>query len=286
MTIDVDPLYIAARKVLLDALEALKAHRENIVVAGAQAIYIRIGGADIAIAPYTTDADLALDPQGLRDEPLLEVALRNAGFDLLPHEGPIQPGMWGIAVTVDGRTVDVPVDLLIPEAFATTTGRRSGGPSPHDKMSARRVSGLEAVLVDNDIMEIGALEEDDVRSFAARVAGASGLLVAKVHKISDRLATGKRQRIDEKDAADVYRLMQGTSADLCAEKLAELLKHPKAGDATRMGIAYLEEFFGAPGREGISMAIEALRAAVPESRIRGVCGAFMEIIRRGTSSVR
>ena len=57
-----DELYVVARRVLLDALEALGAHREAIVVVGAQAIYLRAGKADLAVAPYTTDGDLAWVP--------------------------------------------------------------------------------------------------------------------------------------------------------------------------------------------------------------------------------
>ncbi len=54
--------YVAARKVLLDALMALAPHGRAIIVAGAQAVYLRTGSADLAVAPFTTDGDLALDP--------------------------------------------------------------------------------------------------------------------------------------------------------------------------------------------------------------------------------
>jgi hypothetical protein len=43
-----DPEYIAARRVLLDALEALGAQRKAIVLVGAQAIYLRVGAGDMA----------------------------------------------------------------------------------------------------------------------------------------------------------------------------------------------------------------------------------------------
>jgi len=56
-----DPLYVAARRVLLDALQALGEQRNAVVLVGAQAIYLRVGEADfeVTVAPYTTDADLA-----------------------------------------------------------------------------------------------------------------------------------------------------------------------------------------------------------------------------------
>ena len=61
-----DELYTVARTVLLDALEALGEHREALVLVGAQAIYLRVGEADLAVASYTTDGDLAIDPRILR----------------------------------------------------------------------------------------------------------------------------------------------------------------------------------------------------------------------------
>jgi hypothetical protein len=38
----VDPEYVEARRVLLDALEALAPHAEALVIAGAQAVYLRV----------------------------------------------------------------------------------------------------------------------------------------------------------------------------------------------------------------------------------------------------
>lgn len=75
----VDPLYIAPRRVLLDALSALQPHRDALIVAGAQAIYLRTGSADLAVAPYTTDGDLVLDPHIIADSPAIETSMRAAG---------------------------------------------------------------------------------------------------------------------------------------------------------------------------------------------------------------
>lgn len=48
---EVDPRYVEARRVLLDALEALRPHRNAVIVAGAQAVYLHTGPGDLAIAP-------------------------------------------------------------------------------------------------------------------------------------------------------------------------------------------------------------------------------------------
>ena len=57
-----DPRYVAARSVLLDALGALGAQREAVVLVGAQAIYMYTGALELAVAEFTTDGDLTIDP--------------------------------------------------------------------------------------------------------------------------------------------------------------------------------------------------------------------------------
>jgi len=80
-----DPRCVQARRVLLDALFALAPYGAAIIVAGAQAIYLHTGDADFAIAPFTNDSDVAINPSLLGDDPLLEAAMRDAGFELSPR---------------------------------------------------------------------------------------------------------------------------------------------------------------------------------------------------------
>lgn len=89
--VDPEQLTIVARRVLLDGLEALSAHRDAITVVGAQAVYLRSPDAAVRSAAFTSDGDLTLDPARLPDRPLLDEALRNSGFELLQAD---QPGLW------------------------------------------------------------------------------------------------------------------------------------------------------------------------------------------------
>jgi hypothetical protein len=114
-----DPLYMEARRVLLDALTALQPHGASVIVAGAQAIYLRTGDAEIAVAPHTTDGDLTLDPSKLADSPTLEAAMRAAHFDL-----GVEPGIWLARARLAGEDLLIPVDLIVPEGVATGGGRR------------------------------------------------------------------------------------------------------------------------------------------------------------------
>jgi hypothetical protein len=272
-----DPRYVEARRVLLDALVALQAHGAAVVVAGAQAVYIRTGSSDLGIAPYTTDGDLALDPSLLGDDPALEDAMRGAGFRLqepLPNQ--TEPGIWIAEVTVSGEVVAIPVDLLVPEGVAPPGGRRGARLPVHGARAARRVSGLEAALVDNEPKVIGALAEDDHRAVEAKVAGVAALFVAKLHKIHDRLAEPARRRADDKDAADVYRLMQTSAPAAIADTMLMLRAHPIAGPSTDAALDHLAALFGRPSGLGVEAATRALRLAIPEAQVRAVSVAYVE----------
>lgn len=259
----IDPRYVAARRVLLDALEALSAHGQAVIVAGAQAVYLRTGEGEVGIAPYTTDGDLAIDPATLKDEPQLEAAMRAAHFT----RDVTEPGIWLATTTVDGEELTIPIDLIVPEGVAPPGGRRGARLGPHGNRAARRAVGLEAALVDHSPMTVTALEPADTRKFEVEVAGVAALLVAKAHKIHDRLASNRPGRAEDKDAADVYRLMQTTSPTDVAARLAALREHETAGSVTDAAIGYLVELFGRRNSDGLQMAVRALRVAIPEAQV-------------------
>src|ERR1700739_248550 len=75
-----DPHYVIARSVLLDALETLGAQRDAVILVGAQAVYLHTGAVELAVAAFTTDADLTFDPALLQQAPELEAAMTAAGF--------------------------------------------------------------------------------------------------------------------------------------------------------------------------------------------------------------
>ena len=272
--VDLDPLYVAARRVLLDALVSLAPHGKAIIVVGAQAVYLRTGLNDVAIAvaPYTTDGDLALDPALLGDEPELEESMREAGFTL---DG---PGSWLTVKRVGAQDVVVPVDLMVPEAASTGEGTRGARLGVHGKRAARRAVGLEAALVDHGPIAITALDPVDTREVTAEVAGVAALLVAKAHKIKDRVKAAKFDRISDKDASDVYRIMQTARPEDVAKALGDLLRDPIAGPVTEQALDYLKELFGRRAGEGVVMAQRALRLAIDEAQIATLCVAFTEQI--------
>ncbi len=275
--VDPAPIYVAARRVLLDALAALAPQTDAVIVVGAQAVYMRTGDADIAVAPYTTDADLALDPSQLDAAPLLDQLMRDAGFSIQGD----QPGAWVVSVVVDGRIAAIPVDLMVPDALSPGGGRRSAGIPPHHKMTARKAIGLEAAVLDNDVMDVSSLDASEERTFRVRVAGSTALLVAKLHKLGERIATGREDRVADKDAGDVYRLMQATPTGTVVVRVQSLLADGMAGPVTGRAMELLSELFGARGRPGVRMAVASLRTAVPSERVEGVCDAFVRAVLEG-----
>lgn len=203
-----DELYVLARHVLLDALEALGPHREACVLVGAQAIYLRVGEADLAVAPFTTDGDLVVDPRRLADVPPIERGMTAAGFAL---RGGASVGIWMTRrATSTNPDVEVEVDLLVPEAVSPAPGRRAARLAGHEPHAARSVRGLEGALFDADVMRVTGFQGSSARGFDIRVAGPATLLVSKLHKISDRAGS---QRATDKDAYDVLRLLRGTTAE-------------------------------------------------------------------------
>jgi hypothetical protein len=276
----VDPLYREARRVLLDALDALEPHLDSVILTGAQAVYLRAGANSLPVADYTSDGDLVLDPATIEEHPPLEDLMRDAGFELEVLQGAEEPGLWAIERSVAGRSERIEVDLIVPATVAPRPGRRRGafGP-PHGKRAARKISGLEAALADNSEMTVGSLDPDDDRRRRLRVAGVAGLVVATCHKLSDRLGESRDDRLDDKDAADVFRLVSATEAAPIATTLERLRSDPIAGAVTAEGIVIFERLFGSRAGDGIAMAARALRLGVPEERIRAICLDYAEVLR-------
>lgn len=238
---------VEIRRALLDALQALTAHRGAVVLIGAQGIYLHTGRAPVALAEMTRDSDLALDARLLAPEPLIEKAMAAGGFHLDPESG--QPGSW-----LSRR--GFPVDLMVPAAQGGQGGRRGGRIPPHAKRATRKATGLEAAVVDNSPTEIAALDAADTRRFTVRVAGPAALLVAKLHKLGERDAEPNRlRRLHDKDAHDIYRLLVAIPTAELADAIIRLRADALSGPVTEAALGYLRELFGAgPQALGSSMA--------------------------------
>jgi hypothetical protein len=239
----VDELYVASRRALLDALEALADQTESVVLIGAHAVYVYTGEGDVPIATRTKDSDLALDPSQLQDSPLLEEAMSKAGFHRNLEGG--QPGEW---ISADG----IPVDLLVPESMVPSKGRRSAQIPPHSPLAARKVAGLEAAVIDNRELWVEALGEDDRRRVKVRVASPAALAVSKAHKLGERQT--EPGRLIDKDAHDLYRLLVAVETAEMVEGFLLLLADPRSAEVAEQALVFMTDLLAAPDSIGSLMA--------------------------------
>jgi hypothetical protein len=234
-----DPVLVDARRALLDALDALSGHLDHIVLVGAQAIYLHTDEVTLGVALFTKDADVALVPP-LGAEPDIEKAMRQAGF----YHGD-QPGIW---LDETGQ-----VDLLVPEGLAPSGGRRGARLPGHGNRAARKVPGLEAAAVDNEFRVVAALDPDDHRSVRMRVASPAALRVAKLYKLGERQEEPRGDRLEDKDAFDVYRLLQLPAVEL-TRGMSRILADERSAIVGEASLGYLRQLFGTPDAVASVMA--------------------------------
>jgi hypothetical protein len=242
--------YVAARRVLLDALEALRDHLEHVILVGAQAVYLHTGSGSLSTPAMTTDADVALDIAGLGRSPEISGLLRGAGF----RPG-TNPGHWLGAG-------DVAVDVMVVphQGNPPRPDSRAARIPPHSKESARIAPGLEAALVDRAPRTITALEATDPRTVEVNLAGPAALLVAKLIKISERFSSAERGRADrlrEKDALDILRILQQVEIDSLVSGFARHQAEPHAASSSAVAVQFLREHGLEPGGQLPRLAVAA-----------------------------
>lgn len=207
------------------------------------------------MAPFTSDGDLALNPNVLDDEPLLAQVFLAAGFKLA-----VKPGTW--------TRSDVQIDLMVPEALGGS-GRRSARLGPHGTEVARKAKGLEAALVDNSVFTITALDPTDTRAIDIAVAGLAAMVVAKLHKLAEREANPSRS--SAKDGLDVLRILQAGDLGQLGTTLASLERHAIAGAVTVEARPHLRRLFGTTDGHGTAMAVAATVGVEEAASIAAAC---------------
>jgi hypothetical protein len=127
-------------------------------------------------------------------------------------------------------------------------------------------------------IELASLEGGDARLITVNVAGYGALLVAKLHKLGDRLATP--ERLHAKDAGDVYRLFDAVSPDDMAITLRALLDDERSTATTTKALAYLGQLFVTSTSTGTQLAVDALRAVLPAETVNAAMTAYADELRR------
>lgn len=187
---------VAAERVMLELWTILAGFADAMTIVGGSAPPLLTG--DQPDDPYvgTLDVDVVIDPIGVPDEVYRTIA------DLLRERGYVQldqPFRWLRSVVVDGRAIDVEVDLLAPITPRLGTDHR------HERIGgeplARRTEGAELVRIASVDRELDGVLPDGRRNrVSVRVAAPSALVILKA------LAMGQRDK--PKDAYDVDYLLR------------------------------------------------------------------------------
>ena len=235
---------IAAREGLLDAIEALGPHGDAAILVGAQAVYVHTEAEDasFAVSPFTYDADIALDPSLLGNSPRIVDAMRGAGFGLTD-----QPGIYR-------RQGGAQVDLLVPAAVGGP-GRRGARLSVHGNRAAMKVHGLEGALVSHMARMVSSLAPGERRTSIVKVAGPAALLVAKVHKIAERIDAPSRRMSLDKDAFDIFRLLRAVDAPVMVCEFRRLRSHEVSSLVTLEALSVFNDLFGAASGVGTELVV-------------------------------
>ena len=183
---------------------------------------------DVGLPASTTDGDIAIDPDLLFEHPDLAEVLESAGFR--PHTS---PGTW---FSPEG----VPIDLMVPSGALPASSRRTAPLEGQSGRTARRTSGLELALRDNNTMELRALDPNDTRVALVKVASPAALVVAKLIKLDERIAGPKPDRILAKDASDVLRMLRYNDAAAIGVTLSRFAAESVGSGTIETAVEFLQ----------------------------------------------
>jgi hypothetical protein len=265
---EADARYGAAqsRRLLVDAISALDAFADAVTVVGAHAVHVWVQEAWGPIDMETTrDGDVALNPVFVAPDPKLLAVLDSTGVE---PATPDRPGIYGY-VTEAGLPLAerTTVDLIVPEAYAGP-GRRAAR-VPGQKSATSRALGLELAVWDRHRKTLTTIDEPVV-GVDAYVASPAALLVAKAHKVSERLAevAKKPQRLRPKDSGDVALLMMvSDGADVAAAMTKRCEAHPEIREAVATAAVRLVEMYRADGGAPRQQMADALAARFDDAEV-------------------
>ena len=152
----------------------------------------------------------------------------------------------------------------------------------HGKRAARRAVGLGAALIDHGTMTVSGTES--LGYALARnheSAGQPPCSAKPASSVSDR-ARGS-DRIEDKDASDVVRLMQMTDPSVVGVTFTMLCADPVAGDASTKALS-TSTSYSAAGTSGDRVGVASLRTGMPEARVQALCVAYVGTLAKAVES--
>jgi hypothetical protein len=246
-----------SRRLLIDTIRALSDFSDGLTVVGAHAVHVWVQDA-LGPVPMqaTRDADVAVNPAFVTSDPkLLEVM---GGIGVEPAF-PDRPGVYGYAVDKElpflGRAT---IDLIVPEAYAGP-GRRAARIAGQ-KRAAGRATGLELAVWDRRRRTLAAID-GPAATVEAWVAGPAALLVAKSHKVHERLAqlATRPDRLRPKDSGDIALLMMVSQPnDVRDVMVSQSKEHPEIAAVVCDAARWLVDMYSDPAGVLRRQAADAL----------------------------
>lgn len=106
------------------------------------------------------------------------------------------------------------------------------------------------------------------------VAGLGALLVAKAHKLGERLSNPRR--LQAKDAGDVYRIFDATTPEEMAALLISLRADERSAPSTATALGFIRQLFETPASTGTQLAADALQGTLPAATVVAVVTGYTQ----------
>ena len=123
-------------------------------------------------------------------------------------------------------------------------------------------------------MMLAALDPGDLRRLPVKVAGPAALLVAKLHKLAERLNDPRQQR--PKDALDIYRLLTAVPTDDLVKALLRLHETDLSAATSVEAMTYLDRQFSTASASGSSMAASIVGPGDDPDTVAASCAALTQ----------
>ena len=234
---------VMSRRLLVEAIRALDVFMEAITVIGAHAVHVWVQNAWGPIEMEATrDSDISINPVFVASDPKIIDLLRDIGVEPVLED---RPGVYGYTkesgLHFNTRTT---FDLIVPEVYAG--GGRRAARIPGQKNSASRAVGLELTLWDRHLLTLETFDKpfESVRTY---IAGPASLLVAKAHKVHERLEqiSTRPERLRPKDSGDIALLMMVSDPLEVSELMFQNVQnHPEVADVVKKAARWLVEMYG------------------------------------------
>ncbi|MDR1184507.1 MAG: hypothetical protein LBK67_06890 [Coriobacteriales bacterium] len=257
-----------SRRLLIETARALSVFQNAITVIGAHAIHAWVQNAWGPIEMEATrDSDVSINPIFVTKDPKITNVLKGIGVEPAHQD---RPGIYGLASESGlpwmSRTT---IDLLVPEVYAG--GGRRAARIPGQKNSASRAKGLELTIWDRHLLTLETVD-DPKDAIEIYVAGPASLLIAKAHKVHERLerVASHPERLRPKDSGDIALLMMVSDPETVSSVMhLEVKKHAETAKVVRDATLWLAEMYGNSSDAPVTRqhAADSLAARFDEAQV-------------------